>query len=72
MGRYTPNKSYGHSCQSIGYQTYRISWVIDRYYQGSRLRFPTRFIRDTDRNGAKKFCKKWGIDFNDSFAKEQK
>jgi hypothetical protein len=62
MGRYTSTGSTDHHCQRLGYG-FRISWVVDRYYAGSRLRFPTRYSRDTDAAGAQRFCKKWGIKF---------
>lgn len=42
---------------------YRLSWTIDRYYAGSRLRFPTTMRRDTDEKGARRFAKKWDIQF---------
>jgi len=27
------------------------------------MRYPRRFQRDTDENGARRFCKKWDIEF---------
>lgn len=62
MGRYSTNKSYAHRCRHLGAGTYRISWTNDRYYKGSRLRFPTRTERDTDEVGARRFCQKWGVE----------
>ena len=57
--------SYGHKCTPHWFlgPFYRISWCLDRHYSGSRLRFPTCFRRDTDEAGARRFCKKWGIEF---------
>jgi len=57
--------SYGHNCKPMWFfgPTYRLSWVVDRHQRGSRLRFPTRYTRDTEESGAKKFCKKHGIEF---------
>lgn len=64
MSRYSSSGSYGHQCvyhpEWGGY--YRISWTVDRYYASSRLRFPRTCSRDTDRIGARKFCKKWGLE----------
>lgn len=53
-------------CQRIvfmGMVIYRLSWVVDRYYSGSRLRFPKVYTRETDEKGAKRFCRRRGIEF---------
>ena len=65
MSRYSSSGSYGHKVQYISYMggCYRISWTVDFYYSDTRGRFPRKFSRDTDEKGARKFCKKWGIDF---------
>jgi hypothetical protein len=65
MGRFSRNSSYGHTCQRIVWYGvfYRISWIVDRYYPGSRLRHPTTFTRDTDEAGARRFCKRWDLEF---------
>lgn len=63
MGRYSANTSYSHGCSRIDYDCYSISWVTDRYYASSRLRFPRTTRRVTDEVGARKFCKKWGVEF---------
>lgn len=63
MGRYSPNNSYGHRIIRIEAGCYRLSWVNDRYYAGSRQRFPTTTHRDTDLEGAQRFAKKWGVAF---------
>ncbi len=42
--------------------TYLISWTVDYYYSGSRLRFPRKFSRWTDERGAKRFMKRWGVE----------
>lgn len=62
MTRPSTHKSYGHRCEIIGPDHYRLSWVVDRYIKRSRLRFPTTYRRDTDEKGARKFCERWGID----------
>lgn len=63
MSRYASSGSYGHQCRYIqgfgGF--YRMSWVVDYYYPGVRLRWPRTFSRDTDEVGAKRFCKRWQI-----------
>lgn len=61
MGRYSPSTSYGHRVSLIDTNCYRLSWVVDRYYEGSRLRHPTTTTRDTDLAGAKRFAAKWNI-----------
>jgi hypothetical protein len=53
--------SYGHGVQKIGPDHYRLSWTVDRKYLSSRLRFPIRYDRDTDEEGARRFAKRWGI-----------
>jgi hypothetical protein len=51
---------YGHRIQRIGWDHYRLAWVHDRKYAGSRLRWPRAITRDTDRIGAERFAAKWG------------
>lgn len=62
MGRFSPSSSYNHHIRSAGGGDYWISWTIDRYYAGSRLRHPRVFERFTDEAGAKRFAKKWGAE----------
>lgn len=47
----------------LGDVYYRLSWVVDRYYKNSRLRYPKVYNRDTDEKGARKFCRRHGIEF---------
>jgi len=61
MGRYSPETSYSHRIQKQGKGDYQISWAYDRYYQGSRQRHPQRRVMWTDRKGAERFAKKWGL-----------
>lgn len=58
------SKSYAHKCtkKSVDGYYYEISWVTDK--MNGRYRVPTRQFRETDEDGAKRFCKKWGIDFS--------
>lgn len=60
MSRYKPGRSYGHYIENLTWY-YEISWMVDFYYSGSRLRFPRRFRRFTDKAGAKRFCRKHGL-----------
>lgn len=62
MGRYSSNESYSQSIQRLCHDCYRLSWTVDRYYAGSRLRFPTAYTRDTDHAGAVRFAKKWDLE----------
>jgi hypothetical protein len=55
------SSAYGHRLDYIQPDQYRLSWVIDFKYAGSRLRYPRTFTRDTDLAGAKRFAKKWGL-----------
>lgn len=61
MSRFRSSGSYGHSIFRIGHDHYRLCWTVDRYYSGSRLRFPRGSSRDTDLAGAKRFAKRWGL-----------
>ena len=65
MSRYGHQQSYGHHCQYVGWDAWSISWTVDRYMKNSRLRWPNTYTRVTDSEGAKQFCKKWGIEFPD-------
>ncbi len=62
MSRYSGGSST-HHIQNLGkHWGYRISWTFDTHIQGSRLRWPRTLSRDTDRAGAERFAKKWGIE----------
>jgi len=61
MGRFSKSTSYGHRIRIICGDIYRLSWTVDRYYSGSRLRHPRISERDTDKAGADRFAKKWNI-----------
>lgn len=50
---------YGHQIHRLGENDYRISWTYDT--KSARLRWPRRVSRDTDRAGAERFAKRWGI-----------
>ncbi len=69
MGRYDSNNSYGFRCRYMKTpwdNYYIVSWVVDRYYSDSRLRFPRRCSRETDEAGAIRFCKKHEINMPDT------
>ena len=61
MGRFSISQSYDHKCLHIGDDTYSISWTVDRYYAGDRLRHPVRTRRITDEVCAQRFCKKHNV-----------
>jgi len=61
MSRHSPGHSYGHAIKRFGSNDFRLSWVVDFYYQGSRLRYPRRFNRDTDEYGARLFARRWNL-----------
>lgn len=61
------SKSYGHRWKKLESDVYRLTWVYDRKFLGSRLRHPQSVSRDTDHAGAVRFAKKWGISLPDSF-----
>ena len=62
MARHRPSGSYGHKIALMPWGDYRIMWTVDRYYEGSRLRFPRGCTRDTDEAGARRFAKRWGLE----------
>lgn len=61
MSYFSKTKSYDHRIQALGGGGYTISWTVDTKYEGSRLRYPTGHQRHTDRAGAERFAKKWGL-----------
>lgn len=62
MSRHRSSGSQGHHVERLFSDCYRLSWTVDRYYPGVRLRFPRRCTRDTDTVGAHRFAKKWGVE----------
>ncbi len=62
------SSGYGHYCKYHDWMGgyYRIGWHFDYKVQGSRLRFTRTIERDTDEDGARKFCKKWDLEFTRS------
>lgn len=64
MSRNSTSSAYDFQCKNVGLPgCYRISWLVDFYYPTSRLRYPRRMKRDTDEEGARRFCKKHGLEF---------
>jgi hypothetical protein len=62
MSRHNPGGGYGHRVQKLGPDWgYRLHWTWDRYYPDQRVRYPQRMYRDTDRAGAERFVKRWGL-----------
>ena len=61
MSRYRPGHSYEHRCRRLDAEDYAICWSVDYYYHGSRLRHPRHFERVTNFEGARRFCRKWGL-----------
>lgn len=53
--------SYGHRTQILGWDHVRLFWVVDYKHEGSRLRYPRTFSRDTDMDGAQRYIKRWRI-----------
>jgi hypothetical protein len=69
MGRYSEGHSYEHGIRQFYYDEYEIWWTVDFYYKGSRLRFPRQIRRYTNEKGARRFCKKWKLEFPGSCSK---
>ena len=63
VSRFRSSGSNGHRIVKLCFDTWRISWLVDRYYSRSRLRHPCRYRRETDERGARRFAKRWKIAF---------
>jgi hypothetical protein len=61
MGRYRPCSSHDHKIKRERDDEFVLSWRVDFHYRDSRLRHPRWFSRDTNRKGAERFAKKWGV-----------
>ena len=61
MSRHRPSGSRGHWWKRLGPDRYQIGWIVDVYYENSRLRWPRGNGRDTDLAGAKRFARRWGL-----------
>lgn len=59
--RHKSQSAYGQILRRVGDDYWYISWVVDRYYAGSRLRHPTVYRRHTDDAGAVRFAKRHGL-----------
>ena len=55
------NEKKTYRIQRFGPDEFVISWAFDQCYRNSRQRFSNGSRRDTDRAGAERFAKKWGI-----------
>lgn len=55
------SESTGHKIEEIGAGRYRLSWVVPRWLDGGGRLPPLRYSRETDRSGAERFSRKWGI-----------
>jgi len=61
MSRDRSSSAYGFGLRRIGPDHWRMSWAVDFHYEGSRLRHPRVFTRDTDDAGARRFAKRHGL-----------
>lgn len=55
------SKGKSHSCKKITNQDWEISWYYDYYPKNVSWRATKKITRTTDKKGAERFCKKWGI-----------
>lgn len=61
-GRHRVQKAYGHAVRLLAFgSVYRASWTVDRYYAGSRQRFPTVVQRDMEEDGALRFARRHNV-----------
>lgn len=65
MSRYRSVGATHFYCEKLGSDWYCLHWTVDRYYEGSRLRHPVGYTRDTDLVGARRFCKKHDLHFEE-------
>lgn len=63
-GRHHVQSAYGFAIQKYASDDFTLIWTVDRYYEKSRQRFPTKHRRWTDRAGAMRFAKKHGLTFD--------
>lgn len=62
MSKYSGASSYNHRVKAYRDGSFEIFWTVDFHYPSSRLRHPRGFSKWTDEAGAKRFCKKWGLE----------
>jgi len=67
MSRFNSGGAYGFRCnrqEICGTHFWCMSWTVDRYYKGDRLRYPHNYSRDTeDERAARRFCKRHKLEF---------
>lgn len=63
MSRHHSSRAQSPRLTHLAPDFWRMSWVVDYYYPGSRLRHPRTFTRYTDDAGAVRFAKRWNIHF---------
>lgn len=51
----------GHRILRLGGGDYEIAWSYEVKFTGSRLLFHRTMRRVTDRKGAERFAKRWGV-----------
>jgi hypothetical protein len=61
MGRFSGGGSYGQTIHLEFEDSYRIAWTVDYHYPESRLRYPRRFSLVTNKAGARRFARRWGL-----------
>ncbi len=62
MSVHPPSGSYNHRVRREREDEYVVSWIV--YRKIGRLLARTRYSRDTNEAGARKFAKKWGVTIN--------
>lgn len=50
-----------HHIRRVFDDCYVLSWQYEHKYSGSRILYHRTIYRDTDRKGAERFAKKWGL-----------
>ena len=61
MSRHSSAGSYGHVIIAVyRLEEFELRFTVDYYYE-QRGRFPRTFHRFTDRAGAERFAKRWGV-----------
>ena len=59
--------SYNHYCvlspNQYPHKKYYIGWQVDHARKGKSHKEPRKFYRKVSEEAARRFCKKWGLNF---------
>lgn len=61
MAKPKDGKSKQHNISKAGYNNYLLTWVVDRKYKNSGATYSVKSTKETDKDGAEDFARKWGV-----------